>query len=113
MTRLFRTADLRIGTTGRFVQVCFQFCAQFFHGFGIGILWHHNRSNAHQGASTERQIDGGAVPIVQPYEAAGRHMIMPRPATRERFGTSAVSATLQLSSSARTISLNAPTPPLR
>ena len=73
MIRLFRTADLRIGATGRFVQVCFQFRAQFFHGVGIGILWHHNRSNAHQGASTERQIDGGAVPIVQPYEAAGRH----------------------------------------
>ena len=40
-------------------------------------------------------------------------MMMPRPATRARFGTSAVVATFQLSSSACTISLNAPTPPLR
>src|SRR5215471_15159907 len=40
-------------------------------------------------------------------------MITPRPTVRERFGTSAVSATLQSSSSARISSLNAPTPPLR
>ena len=40
-------------------------------------------------------------------------MIMPSPATRERLGTSAVSATLQPSWSVYTISLNAPTPPLR
>ncbi len=40
-------------------------------------------------------------------------MIRPRPTTRARFGTSAVVATFQLSSSASTISLKAPTPPLR
>ena len=40
-------------------------------------------------------------------------MMMPRPATRDLFGTSAVSAMLEPSSSTRSISLNAPTPPLR
>ena len=73
MTRLFRTADLRIGARGRFVQVCFQFCAQFFHGFGIGVRRHNDRFDSHQCAATEWQIDGGMVPITETDETAGRH----------------------------------------
>src|SRR6266403_5258386 len=73
MTCLFRTTDLRVGATGRFVQVDFQLCAQFFHGLAIGVRRHKNRSNAHQCASSEWQIDGGAIPIVKADETAGRH----------------------------------------
>ena len=40
-------------------------------------------------------------------------MMRPSPTTRARFGTSAVVATFHLSSSACSISLKAPTPPLR
>ena len=40
-------------------------------------------------------------------------MMMPSPAFRARFGTSAVSAMLYCCSSVVTISRNAPTPPLR
>jgi hypothetical protein len=40
-------------------------------------------------------------------------MMMPSPTTRARFGTSAVVATFHFSSSACSISRNAPTPPWR
>jgi len=47
MTCLFRTTDLRVGATGRFVQVDFQLCAQFFH-VSPSASAAKNRSNAHQ-----------------------------------------------------------------
>src|SRR6266566_559466 len=73
MTRLFRAADLGIGAAGGIVQSCFQLGAQFFHGLGIGVGWNRNYFAAHQCTSTEWQIDGGAVPVPQAYETAGRH----------------------------------------
>src|SRR4051812_35946866 len=73
MAGLLRTADLRVSPTGRFIQGGFQLCAQCFHGGGISVRRHENLLNAHQCAAPERQIDGGAIPIIQSEETAGRH----------------------------------------
>src|ERR1700730_3681641 len=73
MTRLFRTADLRISATGRVVQGYLQSRAQVFHGLGIRVGGDDDYLASHQCASPEWQIDGGAVPIVQADEMARRH----------------------------------------
>src|SRR5438477_4148982 len=73
MTGSFRTADLRIGATGCVVQGRLQSRAQVFHRLGIRVGGNDNDLASHQCASPEWQIDGGAVPVVQADETAGRH----------------------------------------
>jgi len=65
----FSDADLRIGATGRFVQIGLHLQAQLFHGLAISVGRHMHRINPHHCAPPEWQIDGGCgVPIVQPNE---------------------------------------------
>jgi hypothetical protein len=47
--------------------------AQSFHGFGIRVGRHFDRVDADHCTPPKRQIDGGAVPVVQADEPAGHH----------------------------------------
>jgi hypothetical protein len=73
MTGLFRSADSRIGKTGRLVQRRLQFRAQFLHRLAISVGWNRNGFASHQHSSPKWQVDRGAVPIVEANETAGRH----------------------------------------
>src|SRR5215212_8229661 len=68
-----RSPDLPVGPVGRLVQIRLQLCSQAFHGFGVGAGRHQNWLDSHQRAPPERQVDGGAVPIVDPNETARSH----------------------------------------
>jgi hypothetical protein len=73
MTRLFRTANLGIGATGRIVQCRLQSRAQTLHGLAIGVGWNHNHFAPNHYSSPEWHIDSGAIPIVEADETAGRN----------------------------------------
>src|SRR6266536_2272632 len=90
----------RIGSRGNEVHLGFDLAASALQNGIVGVRRNPDRFAAHHPAATERQVDRGAIPIVE-LDAAARgrpdsraSITMPSPTTRETFGTSAVSATL-------------------
>jgi hypothetical protein len=89
-----RLIDNLIGAARGGVKAVFELLPRRFKACVIGIGGDPQRLGSHAGAAAERQIDGGAVPIVE----IGRpdicaSLMMPGPAIRGTFGTSAESAT--------------------
>jgi hypothetical protein len=110
---------------GRCVERLFEGAARLFENLWACLGRHTDRVTNNGYAATEGKIDCRAVPAVEHDPAAGgernredrpsrcaRELMMPGPATRETFGTSAVSAIFQPSASASIMLLKAPTPPL-
>src|ERR1700753_3207902 len=73
MLRLFRTAEPGVDLAGRFVQNGLDMRPDFFHRLGVGVRRHPNRFNADQAAASERQVDRGAIPVLEADKTAGRH----------------------------------------
>ncbi len=126
MKALVRQPDQFIGAARDFVQPVFKLRAQGLHCLVVSIGRHPDNLAGGNNSTPEWQMNDGAVPVIETLEpavaiATGRigrpdsraSMMMPSPALRATFGTSAVSAMLIFSSSVRSIILNAPTPPLR
>src|SRR4051812_10521983 len=61
-------AELRIGAPGRLVQRLLQLLPQRFHHGGVGVRRNVDFLDADQCAPPEWQIDGGAVPVLEPDE---------------------------------------------
>src|SRR5215510_8153293 len=69
----FRAAELGIGAASCFVQRVFQLLPQRFHGGGVGVRRDVDFLDSHQCAFPKWQIDGGAVPVLEPDVATGGH----------------------------------------
>ena len=116
----------RVSAFGRCIERFFQHRASLLQHSGVRILRNADRFADDNPATAERQVDFGAIPIVEHDPATGRQadrkdrsartlrasLMMPRPATRETFGTSAVNAMFQPWSSNSSMPSNPATPPL-